>query len=1025
MFNFNNYLPVNGVNLNKRFVQKLAVISLAIFSSNILAAYINDVTNQNTHLHHHHTHYDVHESKEKLFADKKNLKRKIQQKNSDLLVAIDNYKNNDGEAKLRYFSEALMLLKSRQEIIAQLADIDSGLATKVAFNNKQRKLIPSELQGFVEQEQQLEGALEVFYEDDEKTHSSRLRYILNSGNARTEIKFPLHAHAKRLKDGVKVRANGLSIKQTGKKLDVLALNEEPSNLLVLADGSNTTSTDGIDSTQVTASSFGEQRTLVMLLNFLDNTQTPWSVEETRELVFGQVNDFYKENSDNQVWLTGDVAGYYTLPMNATCDTWTIHTTAEDVAQDNGINFGNYARIVYVFPENSTCGWTGKGTVGGNPSKAYVNGPLTLRTVGHELGHNFGLHHAKDLDCGSDIIGDRCASAEYGDALDIMGMSGITGHFNAFSKEFLGWISTDSGNVVSVEADGSYLLEPVETPRSGGAKGLKIRRGTDEVTGKPLWYYLEYRQAIGFDSFVEGKSGITDGVIFHLATEDDPQSNLMLDMIPNSGLRDLEESALLVGQTYTDVQAGITITTEWANANAASVHVTFDNEQCVQASPSIALASSQAVSGVAGSSASYKLNVTNNDTNACSSTSFNVSTNVPSGWSSTHESLTLASGETKSVEISVTSSDSAQEGSYDILLKAENSTDLALATSIPAVYQIEPSVQTCEMANPTLTLVANSAAEFEPGAIANYTATITNNDSQACEAANFQINANVPEGWVTTNSVASLASGETTSISLSVTSDVSAEAGSYSIDAIATNTRDASYNARASSVYKVAEVTPTCELSPPLLTLSSLIQEGIAGDTLVYSATLTSQNGPECDSVPYTISADVPSGWSSSTRQLSLESGQKANVEVMVTSAENATEGEYSIQVHVLSPESGEGVANGVVEYRILAIANLSPFANDDSVVLTAKEVTEVDVLANDSDPDGDKLQVVGFTQGSKGSVSLNSSGRLVYSPAKKFKGSDSFSYTISDGQNTATAIVSIQLSSTSEGGGNKGKGNNK
>ncbi|MGD1453774.1 Ig-like domain-containing protein [Vibrio harveyi] len=940
------------------------------------------------------------------------------------MVAIDNYKNNDGEAKLRYFSEALMLLKSRQETIAQLADIDSDLATRVAFNNKQRKLIPSELQGFVEQEQQLEGVLEVFYEDDEKTHSSRLRYILNSGNTRIEVKFPNHAVAKGLRDGNNVRVSGINIKKTGKKLDVLALNQDPSNVLVLADGSNTTSTDGTGLTQVTTSSFGEQLTLVMLLNFLDNTQTPWSVEETRELVFGQVNDFYKENSDNQVWLTGDVAGYYTLPMNATCDTWTIHTTAEDVARDNGINFGNYARIVYVFPENSACGWAGKGTVGGNPSKAYVNGSLTLRTVGHELGHNFGLHHAKDLDCGSDIIGDRCASAEYGDALDIMGMSGITGHFNAFSKELLGWISTNSGNVVSVEADGRYLLEPVETPHSGGAKGLKIRRGTDEVTGKPLWYYLEYRQAIGFDSFVEGKSGITDGVIFHLATEDDPQSNLMLDMIPNSGLRDLDESALLVGQTYTDVQAGVTITTEWTNANAAR-HVTFDNELCVQASPSIDLASSQVVSGVAGSSASYKLNVTNNDTKACSTTSFNVSANVPSGWSSTHASLTLASGETKAVEISVTSSDSAQEGSYDILLKAENSSDLALATSIPAVYQIEPSVQTCEMANPTLTLVANSAAEFEPGEIANYTATITNNDSQACEPANFQINANVPEGWVTTNSVASLASGETTSISLSVTSDVSAEAGSYSIDAIATNTRDASYNARASSVYKVADLAPTCELSPPLLTFSSLTQEGNAGDTLVYSATLTSQNGPECDSVSYTISADVPSGWSSSTRQLSLESGQKANVEVMVTSAENATEGEYSIQVHALSTESGEGVANGVVEYRILVIANLSPVANDDSVALTAKEVTEIDALANDSDPDGDKLQVVGFTQGSKGSVSLNSSGRLVYSPAKNFKGSDSFSYTISDGQNTATAMVSIQLSSTSEGGGNKGKGNSK
>ncbi|MHA7230581.1 Ig-like domain-containing protein [Vibrio campbellii] len=649
----------------------------------------------------------------------------------------------------------------------------------------------------------------------------------------------------------------------------------------------------------------------------------------------------------------------------------------------------------------------------------------MRTVGHELGHNFGLHHAKDLDCGSDIIGERCASAEYGDALDIMGMSGITGHFNAFSKELLGWITTGSGNVLSVEAEGSYLLEPVETPRNGGAKGLKIRRGTDDVTGKPLWYYLEYRQAIGFDSFVEGKSGITGGVIFHLATEDDPQSNLMLDMIPNSGLRDLDDSALLVGQTYSDVQAGITITTEWADGNAASVRVTFENDQCVQASPSIALSSSQLVSGVAGSSASYKLNVTNNDTNACSSSSFNVGANVPSGWSSTHESLTLVPGESKAVEISVASSDSVQEGSYDILLKAENSTDLALATSIPAVYQIEPSVQACEMANPTLTLVANSAAEFEPGAIANYTATITNNDNQACEPTNFQINANVPEGWSTTSSVASLASGETTSINLSVTSDVSAKAGSYSIDAIATNTLDASYNARASSVYKVAEVTATCELSSPLLTFSSLIQEGNAGDTLVYSGTLTNPNGPECDSVSYTVSANVPSGWSSSTHQLSLESGQKAGVELMVTSSENAPEGEYSIQVNTVSTETSEAVVNGVVEYRILAIANLSPIANDDSAVLTAKEVTEIDVLANDSDPEGDILQVVGFTQGSKGSVSLNSSGRLVYSPAKNFKGSDSFSYTISDGQNTATAMVSIQLSSTSGGGGNKGKGNSK
>ena len=61
-----------------------------------------------------------------------------------------------------------------------------------------------------------------------------------------------------------------------------------------------------------------------------------------------------------------------------------------------------------------------------------------------------------------------------------------------------------------------------------------------------------------------------------------------------------------------------------------------------------------------------------------------------------------------------------------------------------------------------------------------------------------------------------------------------------------------------------------------------------------------------------------------------------------------------------------------------------------------------------------------FNHGAKGRVSLKADGTLTYTPAKRFKNSDSFSYTISDGIDNASATVSITLQD-SGGGGGKGK----
>ncbi|MDP5293281.1 Ig-like domain-containing protein [Oceanimonas sp. CHS3-5] len=110
--------------------------------------------------------------------------------------------------------------------------------------------------------------------------------------------------------------------------------------------------------------------------------------------------------------------------------------------------------------------------------------------------------------------------------------------------------------------------------------------------------------------------------------------------------------------------------------------------------------------------------------------------------------------------------------------------------------------------------------------------------------------------------------------------------------------------------------------------------------------------------------------------------------------------------------------------------NQAPVAVDDSASVQLNSVLTIDVLANDSDPDNDTLTIVEYSQGNKGSVALIDN-QLVYSSGNK-RGGDTVTYTISDGDLTATATLNISISpkGQSDGGdggdgGDTGGGNGK
>ena len=95
--------------------------------------------------------------------------------------------------------------------------------------------------------------------------------------------------------------------------------------------------------------------------------------------------------------------------------------------------------------------------------------------------------------------------------------------------------------------------------------------------------------------------------------------------------------------------------------------------------------------------------------------------------------------------------------------------------------------------------------------------------------------------------------------------------------------------------------------------------------------------------------------------------------------------------------------------------NTPPTANDDTASTKVETKVTIDVLANDSDDDGDALTIKSVTTPANGTAVINNN-KIDYTPNKDFSGEDSFYYTITDSSGAeATAKVTIKVSKTGLG----------
>jgi hypothetical protein len=150
-------------------------------------------------------------------------------------------------------SALLAAAKARQDLLATLIEEQPLAVLRARVPAGLRAALPASVQPFVEQEVAIEGSLEAWVEDGKKGH--RFFYFLQSSGERLALHFA--GAPPTLPTGTVIRVQGVRVQ----------------NALALEGATTSVETVKV----VLPNTFGEQRTLVILVDFQDKATQPYTL----------------------------------------------------------------------------------------------------------------------------------------------------------------------------------------------------------------------------------------------------------------------------------------------------------------------------------------------------------------------------------------------------------------------------------------------------------------------------------------------------------------------------------------------------------------------------------------------------------------------------------------------------------------------------------------------------------------------------------------------------------------------------
>jgi hypothetical protein len=344
-----------------------------------------------------------------------------------------------------------------------------------------------------------------------------------------------------------------------------------------------TAADGGSSTQVLTaapgSGTGARRIAVVPINFSNDRRRPFTRTQAGGIVLTRTlsaRTYFAEESKGRVSITGVAFDWIELSAsNSTCDPQGWATEARSILASRGVDVASFTNLVFAFPQTNRCPWRGLGHLPG--WHTWINGTPSLRTVVHELGHNFGAHHASAIHCASSghrvALSPNCSVDEYGDPFSTMGMADRR-HDHAMHLAQLGYLDASAARTIT--GSGTYILQR-ETATTG-TRVLRVARGDG------TYLYLDYRRPYGtlYDNFSR-KAPVVKGISVRIGGDwGQITQTKLIDMHPSTWT--FTDAPLAVDRSFRDYKSGVTLTVTARSKYRIWVRVALPSDRTAPTTP---------------------------------------------------------------------------------------------------------------------------------------------------------------------------------------------------------------------------------------------------------------------------------------------------------------------------------------------------------------------------------------------------------------------------------------------------------